>query len=238
MYMLSVISSIFLIFALQHSALSGEANWLKKEIQKELENSTKISSEKYANIAIEGYQKKLGTPAEHIALIEKSLFKNPYRYSLYKLRSQILTEQSYSSFEIPSSLHLMTAFKPLFTFLVFLIFLILGARFTGKLYNHRVNYTKPEENLGFYCLSSLLMSALFFSLFLWHYNKVHQPWACVTSKSATVYSGPSVDSVIVRSLPSGACIPMQRRLGDWAGFSTARVSGWVDLKHLESVRGR
>ena len=236
--MFSVLSSTFLIFTLQHSALSQESNWLKKELGRESKQQT-LSSEEYANLALEGYTKKLGTPAEHIALIEKSLFRNPYRLSLYKLKTQILTEQSYSSFEIPNSLHILTAFKPLFTFLVFFGFLILGARLSGRLYNHKINFSKPEENLGFYTLSSILASILFFSLFLWHFNKVHQAWACVvTSKNANVYSGPSIDSVIVRSLPSGACIPMKRKTGKWAGFSTARVSGWVNLEHLEPVRGR
>ena len=226
------------MFALQHSALSQDANWLQKELTRELRNNTNLSSERYANLALQGYENKKGTPAEHIALIEKSLFKNPYRFSLYKLRSQILTEQSYSRFEVPKSLHLLTAFKPLFTFIIFAVFLILGARFAGRLYNHRINYSKPPENLGFYALSSLLSASLFFSLFLWHYNKIHKPWACVTAENTTVYSGPSVDSVTIRSLPTGACLPIEKKIGNWAGFSTARVSGWVNLKYLEPVRGR
>lgn len=232
--MYSIFSSIFLIFALQHSALSADKNWLESELKKQPTHN----SQTLANLALEGYQSNLGTPAEHIALIEKSLFKNPYRLSLYKLRSQILSENSYSSFEVPMSVHILSSFKPLFTFMALIIFVLLSARYLGRLYNHRLNFTKPEENLGFYALSSILASFLFFSLFLWHYGKVHQPWACVISENATVYSGPSMDSVIVRSLPNGACLPIKKKTDKWAGFSTARVSGWVDLEQLEPVRGR
>ena len=231
--MYSIFSSIFLILALQHPALSADKNWLESELKK----NSQQSSQTYANLALEGYKSKLGTPAEHTALIEKSLFKNPYRYSLYKLRSQILSENSYSSFEVPMSLHILSSIKPLFTFIIFIAFLLLGARFSGRLYNHRLNFTKSDENLGFYTLSTILASFLFFSLFLWHYGKVHQPWTCVIAENATVYSGPSVDSVVVRSLPNGACLPIKKKMDDWAGFSTARVSGWVNLKHLEPVRG-
>ena len=234
--MVSMVSSIFLMFALQHSALSveqKEQSWMNTELDKHSHKP----SETYANLALEGYKKKLGTPSEHITLIEKSLFKNPYRLSLYKLRSRILTEQSSSGFEIPIHLHVLTALKPLFTFIIFVIFLAFSARFCGRLYNHKINFTQPEENLGFYTLSLSLGSILFFSLFLWHYSKIHQPWACVVSNSATVYSGLSENSTRVRSLPSGSCLPIKKKVDKWAGVSTPRASGWIELKHLEPVRG-
>lgn len=232
--MFSFFYTIFLVFTLQHSALSVEGQWLEKELLKHESPSSSV----YANLALEGHTKKLGTPAEHLALIEKSLYKNPYRPSLFKLRSKILEKESYSSFEIPMSTHLLTAFKPLFTFLIFVLFLFLGAKFIGRLYNHKLHFTKAEPHLGFYALSSSLVSLFFFSLFLWHFFTVNQSWACVTSAETDVFSAPSGEATVVRSLPAGSCLPIKKKTDKWVGFSTARVNGWVSLEKLESVRGR
>jgi len=236
--MLTLFYSIILSFTLQHSALSiepvqNQEDWISAELSKH----TKPSSSVYANLALKGHTQKIGKPAEHIALIETSLYKNPYRTSLYKLRTEVMKKSSYSSFEIPMSTHLLTAFKPLFTFLIFAFLLLFTAKLIGRLYNHRLNFTKAEPNLGFYALSSSLITILFFSLFLWHFSTVNRPWTCITAAGTEVYSAPSNDSTIVRSLPAGSCLPLTKKTDKWAGFSTARVSGWVELSKLQAVRG-
>jgi hypothetical protein len=196
-----------------------------------------LSSATLSNLALKGFKNKKSS-SELVPLIEKSLSLNPYRLSLYKLRSEILSKESFSGFEVPLRLHILTAFKPLLTFVLFSLFLLMAVRFYARIYNAKINFKVLDKNIKLFFISSSFLALLLFSAFIWHYNKVYSPWICVTSKDARLYTAPTSDSVVLRSLPRGACLAVAKTRGDWLSLNTEKARGWISKKQLTPVRGR
>jgi|GEM_PF-6346365 len=263
--MFSVIYSIFLLMTPQHSALSSET-LLPSEltaktadmpeaagdiaqsaeapedlgVAKEADHPIDmkgLSSAELSNLALTGFKNKKPS-SELVPLIEKSLSLNPYRVSLYRLRSEILSKESFSGFEVPLRLHILTAIKPLLTFVVFCLFLLLAVRFFAQIYNAKINFKVLEKNIKLFFISSSLLAFLFISAFIWHYNLVYSPWICITSKDARLHTAPSSDSVVLRSLPRGACLAVAKTRGDWISLNTEKARGWISKEQLTPVRRR
>ena len=227
----------------QHSALSSETLLASEQIAKASDATEQFidmngfSSAELSNLALKGFKnKKLSS--ELVPLIEKSLSSNPYRLSLYKLRSEILSKESFSGFEVPLRLHILTALKPLLTFAVFSLFLLLAVRFFAQIYNAKINFKILDKNTKLFFISSSFLAFLFFSAFMWHYNTVYSPWICITSKDARLYTAPSNDSVVLRSLPKGACLAVAKSRSEWVSLNTEKARGWISKEQVTPVRRR
>ena len=230
---------IILFFILPHS-LSFAAIPNSTDLKKHINNKPYDSGALY-NLALD--EQKVGNLAMSLALAERSFYLNPLNIDslkLKKLASNKLENSNNEQIEsIPMLFRIMDFIPYGFLLLLCLSFLLIFAFTLGSTFHEeRISFkSKPKKRLQ----SALSAAALVFTVFLVFF-KTHsqtQPWACVISSEASLYTGPSVSEFPqVSTLSSGNCSKMVLEKEAWISLDPSeKASGWTQKSQVLIVRG-
>ncbi|MGH1468750.1 MAG: hypothetical protein ACRBBP_07715 [Bdellovibrionales bacterium] len=178
------------------------------------------------------------------AFIERSLFLNPLSPSAYKLNTKITEEITESlgtsrKEEVSFSSHLLGVIPSLFSYIFLICALILFFLSLARLtFSEKSSYkTNPKLRLKTTATAFLL----FLSVLLYTAKEASlaTKWACITSSSSSLFTGPHENSFVqTTSLPQGSCIEVVSTMPNWVSLKPAHhPAGWANRNDLMIVRG-
>lgn len=205
-------------------------------------NPKDMTSIDFYNQAVEHFSaNKLGSAK---AFTEHSLYLNPFNSPARKLNIETLdrlSEQNGSvTTESISELYTFLDFIPaIFIYVILFMFsTLLVIRLTKLVFLERSTFT-TQSNARMQC--TLLFAAII-SLFLLHLTKqqsLSEPWACITTPQAGLYTGPSEKNFVqTTALQEGSCAQVIKAGENWVSLKPrSKASGWAKRKDLLILRG-
>jgi hypothetical protein len=233
-----IILFVFLPTGLTYAANPKTLN--QESLEKYLSQNPKDSSAFFNLSLLQNKKKQLGSA---LANSERSLFLNPLNFKARSLKTNILEsikDKSSKRLEEVPILHQIFDFLPsTLLFTACLVSLLGFALKLGKLRHKELKTFKnqPEERLNaglifalFLCLSALFISKSYFQ---------NQTWACITSDSTPLHTGPATQKFPqVSTLNEGDCARVIFLSKNWVSLKPQyRNPGWTQKAHLLIVRG-
>lgn len=231
---------LIILFIALPPALTFAANTKSENMKALLQEDPDDSAALY-NLAL--IEQKAGNTALSLALAEKSLYTNPINFDAIKLKNlsaEKLAATSSGQIESVPTVYRVLDMLPYFLLLgVCGVSLVIFAYSLGILrYQENISFrAQPQKRLQSALLAAA--SAVCLALLFFKTQSQGEVWACVVSKEAQLFTGPSAkDFPQVSSLETGNCSKAVRIDEAWISLSPSnKSSGWTLKNQVLVVRG-
>lgn len=182
-------------------------------------------------------------PGLALAQVERSLFLNPLNFKARSLKNQILETIREKSFkrleEISTSQRILDALPSVLILIITLALFLGFALSFGKLKHKETKTFKNDPQGRIKTGVFFAFSLCFLGLLVLKQQAQKQVWACVTSKEASLYTGPDDKKLPkVSSLSEGDCSRVVSASTDWISLKPQHQSpGWTKTNQVLTVRG-